>query len=138
LADRIPDLSGRWSGEFAYPQHMGPVTPFVAQIDDRGGRLAGTIIEVDPFHGAVVEALIVGSRHGIGVDFIKSYDAGAPDCYANPVDYVGSLSADGNTVTGVWSLLELDGTFEMRREAALDEPIEKQEAEAIPKPVDAR
>jgi hypothetical protein len=117
---------------------MGPVTPFVAQIDDRGGRLAGTIIEVDPFRGAVLKALVVGSRQGIGVDFIKTYDAGAPGCYENPVDYVGSLSADGNTVAGVWSLLDLDGTFEMRREAALDEPIEKQEAEAVPMPVDAR
>jgi hypothetical protein len=65
------------------------------------------------------------------VDFTKTYSA-PPFGYENPVDYVGSLSDDGNTVKGVWSLLEWDGTFEMRREAASEELAEEEEAVSEP------
>lgn len=57
------------------------------------------------------------------MDFTKIYDAGAPQEYDNPIDYVGSLSSDGNSITGVWSLLEFDGRFEMHREIAISEPM---------------
>jgi hypothetical protein len=122
------NLTGDWSGEFGYPRHSGPTTPFLATLRDDGGRLTGTIIEPDILSGAAsVTATLEGLRHGSSVDFTKTYSA-PPFGYENPVDYVGSLSDDGNTVTGVWSLLDLDGTFEMRREAASEELAEEEEA----------
>lgn len=123
-------LTGHWSGEYAYPRHKGPTTPFLATIEERGGQLTGTIIEPDMNGGATIAATIRGVRHGHGVDFTKQYGPAASPIYGNPVDYVGRLSADGLVITGVWSLLDMDGTFEMRRETAMDEPV--QEREAVP------
>lgn len=128
MGRRTLNLTGDWSGEFAYPRNSGPTTPFLASIRDEGGRLTGTIIEPDIVSGAAsVTATLAGLRQGSSVDFTKTYSA-PPFGYDNPVDYVGSLSDDGNTVTGVWSLVELDGTFEMRREAASEELAEEEQA----------
>ncbi len=49
---------------------------------------------------------------------------------AHAVDYVGRLSGDQNSITGVWSLGSLDGTFEMHREAVWEEQA-GQEAEVV-------
>ena len=62
---------------------------------------------------------MVGHRSGRSVDFTKTYLRNE-DGYENPVDYVGQLSEDGLTITGVWSLLEWNGEFEMTREAGLE------------------
>jgi hypothetical protein len=117
------NLTGSWSGEFSYPRHAGPTTPFLATIADLAGHLSGTIIEPDTFYGGTLEATLIGHRDGTSVDFIKSYGPGAPIDYANPVDYVGRLSADGMVVSGVWSLLDFDGTFEMHRDALPGEAV---------------
>ena len=108
-------------GSYSYPRGAGPTTPFLARIEDRGGALGGSIIEPN-LQGRLsdsVEAFIRGSRHGAAVDFTKVYD-GASDL-AHAVDYVGRLSGDGNSIIGVWSLGDLDGTFEMHREAVWEE-----------------
>ena len=108
----------------------GPTTPFLARIEDEGGALSGTIIEPNTMGPSSdsLEALLRGSRTGTAVDFTKVYD-GASDA-AHAVDYVGRVSADGNTVSGVWSLAQLDGTFEMYREAVWEEQA-GQEAEVV-------
>lgn len=56
--------------------------------------------------------MISGHRSGRSVDFTKIY-IDPPQGYENPVDYVGQMSRDGMTVTGMWSLAEMNGTFEM-------------------------
>ena len=132
------NLSGQWSGEFSYPRHSGPTTPFLARLGDRGGRLDGTIIEPDVFGGGTIEASIAGVRHGSGVDFTKTYGPPAPFGYDAPVDYVGQVSADGNTIAGVWSLLEFDGRFEMRREESMGDAIEVEETIALPEEIPNR
>lgn len=117
------DISGLWMGSYAYPGGIGPTTPFLARIEDRGGSLTGSIVEPN-LQGHVsdgVEAVIRGSRLGSSVDFTKVYD-GAGD-YAHAVDYVGFLSADGTTISGVWSLEDLDGSFEMHRKALWQEKV---------------
>lgn len=119
------NVSGQWWGQFSYPRHEGPTTSFLARLEDHGGRLSGTIIEpniITP--DSTIEAFLTGIRHGTSVDFVKTYGPPAPYGYEHPVDYVGSLSDDGNTIKGVWSLLEFDGTFEMHREAEAGEDIE--------------
>ena len=129
MAEKI-DLSGLWLGSYAYPAGTGPATPFMAKLEDAGGSLTGETVEPN-WVGALsdtLEALIRGSRHGSAVDFTKTYD-GASDC-ARSIDYVGRLSGDGNTITGVWSMDGLDGTFEMYREAVWEE-AEGVEAEVV-------
>jgi hypothetical protein len=144
------NISGLWLGSFSYPAGLGPTTPFLARIEewsgrrvprtrlrsaghcapDHGGSLAGSIIEPNTVGASSteLEAVLSGSRDGHSVDFTKVYD-GASDA-AHAVDYAGRLSGDGNSITGVWSLADLDGTFEMHREAVWEEQ-EGVEAEVV-------
>ena len=129
--DRL-NMTGLWEGAYAYPAYQGPTTPFVAHIEDVDGALSGSIIEPNTigFASDELEAMVAGSRTGRAVDFTKTYD-GSSDA-AHAVDYVGQLSEDGDSVTGVWSLGELDGTFEMRRERAWEELAVTEEAVELP------
>jgi hypothetical protein len=123
------NISGLWMGRYSYA--FGGSVPFLASIEDADGALSGTIIEPNTMgpSGGSLEAILSGSRHGSAIDFTKAYD-GASDA-AHAVDYVGRLSGDGNSVTGVWSLADADGAFEMHREAVWEE-AEGQEAEVVP------
>jgi hypothetical protein len=124
------NISGLWMGSFAYPGAVGPTTPFLAKIEDSDGALSGSIIEPNMMGASSpeLEAVLSGSRQGSAVDFTKLYD-GASDA-AHAVDYVGRLSADGNTIGGVWSLEDMDGSFEMHREAVWEEQV-GEEAEVV-------
>ena len=126
-------MTGMWEGTFAYPAYQGPTTPFVARIAEESGVLGGTIMEPNTMGPSTdeLEAVLTGSRDGRSIDFIKTYD-GSSDA-AHAIDYVGQLSEDGNLVTGVWSLAEFDGTFEMRREIAWEEVLSV-EAEEVAQP----
>lgn len=126
------DMTGMWHGAYAYPAYRGPTTPFVANLVETGGSLSGTILEPNMMshESDELEAVIAGARAGDAVDFIKTYN-GTGDV-AHSVDYVGKLSAGGATVTGVWSLGPLDGTFEMHRDISLVAPIEREEATVLP------
>lgn len=129
VADRI-DLSGLWLGSFSYPRGGGPTTPFMANLVDRGGSLSGEIVEPNTMgpSSETLSAFVAGTRAGTSVDFTKTYD-GASDA-AHSIDYVGLLSEDGNRVTGVWSLEDMDGGFEMYREAVREEAVGR-EAEVV-------
>jgi hypothetical protein len=130
------NLTGLWHGDYAYPGHIGPTTPFLARIEDRDGRLFGTIIEPEMFSGAgTQEAGLDGHRQGFSVDFVKIYSPTSADGYDMPVDYVGRLSDDGLSVTGMWSLAEMNGTFEMHREIEAEALCEQQAVVEVPEPV---
>lgn len=128
--NRRVNLSGLWMGSFSYPGGQGPTTPFLASLTDEGGSISGTTIEPNTIGRSSdqLEAVLSGSRSGSSVDFTKMYDGGSDAAHA--VDYVGRLSPDGNSITGVWSLESLDGTFEMHREAVWEEQA-GQEAEVV-------
>lgn len=132
-ADRH-DMTGLWHGTFAYPAYQGPTTPFVARIHESGGQLSGTIMEPNTigWSSEELEAVLTGARTGHSVDFTKTYD-GSSDA-AHSIDYVGRLSDDGSLVTGVWSLEEMDGTFEMHRDIVLGELIEAESEEEVEVP----
>ncbi len=121
------DLSGEWDGEFAYPAGGGPVTPFLAALTQRGASFTGTIIEPD-IHliGNFAEATIIGVLAGDAVDFTKTYRKAAWG-YENPVDYVGQLLDDATRITGVWSLLDMNGTFEMTRRGGAEAEEEREQ-----------
>ncbi len=59
------------------------------------------------------------------MDFTKTY-SNPSFGYNNPIDYVGRVSEDGKSITGVWSVLNMDGTFEMHRGDASEEETEEQ------------
>jgi hypothetical protein len=128
------DLTGQWHGDFAYSANQGPTTPFVALTDDRFGHLSGTISEHDQFSGTIIEAVLAGTRSGSFVDFTKVYSASAAAEYANPVDYVGAVSSDSQIIMGLWSLLDWDGTFEMRRDTIADYAEALLRAEGVMEP----
>lgn len=77
-----------------------------------------------------LEAFLTGHCAGRSVDFIKIYSDNSAG-YQDAVDYVGQLSAEGEAVTGVWSLLDMDGTFEMFRDQAIEEPVSAAVTEEI-------
>lgn len=113
-------IAGSWDGLFSYPACFGPPTPFVASLTETGGHVTGTVIEPRVFGAAgTIEASLSGHRSGQSVDFTKTYRHPPPG-YENPVDYVGRLSEDGSRIEGVWSVLDLDGTFEMTRDIAAE------------------
>ena len=90
------------------------------------------MIEPDLFRPMqTIGAMISGHRSGRSVDFTKIY-IDPPQGYENPVDYVGQMSRDGMTVTGMWSLAEMNGTFEMQREERATETQEAETAETVP------
>lgn len=119
------DLSGGWDGTFFYPDvpEAGPVTPFLATITDRGGALSGTVIEPHEYRDGTAHATLVGQRIGRSVHFAKDYhDAGWE--YSRTVVYDGTLSDDGEMITGEWSIEHWRGAFEMTRQSAADQDVE--------------
>lgn len=109
------DLSGEWDGHFDYPLALGPRTPFLATITQQGRHFSGTIIEPDLYGGSTAaKAFIEGVITERAVDFTKTYSR-ASAAYSELVDYVGQVQGDGDRITGMWSIYEINGTFEMTR-----------------------
>ncbi len=118
----MPDplnLTGQWDGVFKYPRDYAPTTPFVAELTEEAGAFSGKTIEPDLYKHSPAHARIIGHRSGRSVDFTKTYLRNEHG-YENSVDYVGQLSEDGLSITGVWSLKDWNGEFEMTREAGLE------------------
>ena len=131
MASRPKDISGQWDGQFSYPAGGGPVTPFLATLNQRGTSFTGSIIEPDLYMtGEAAEATVVGVIAGHAVDFTKTYRKAAMG-YKNPVDYVGQLMDKGERIVGVWSLLDMNGTFEMTRHRGAVAQEELEDAAAV-------
>jgi len=132
--DRL-NMTGMWEGTYVYPAFVGPTTPFVANFVDQDGHVSGSTIEPNnlgiPGEPEELEASLVGNRQGRAVDFTKSYLGWAIE---DQIDYVGQLSEDGETITGVWSNADMDGTFEMHRERAWEELASAETSEELPVP----
>ncbi|ANU08493.1 hypothetical protein [Paraurantiacibacter namhicola] len=106
------------------------MTPFLARLRQKGSSLTGTISEPDLYASGTAEATISGIVSGMSVDFTKIYRRAAAG-YENPVDYVGQVLEDGARITGVWSLLHMNGTFEMVRRLAKEEAAKAVVAEEV-------
>ncbi|RDC59424.1 hypothetical protein HME9302_00612 [Alteripontixanthobacter maritimus] len=122
------DLSGSWEGVFTYPGGDMPTTPFVLKARHQGNAFTGEIIEPSIYGGRTISAIASGVCTDRQLDFVKTYRTTGMT-YGTPVDYKAIVSADGLEVTGVWSLPEWAGTFEMHRDA-LPAPRAETEAEA--------
>ena len=107
-------LTGDWRGCYHYLGGTGLTSSFTARIEDDGTHLSGEKIEPDRRGGSVpMRASIVGVRESTTVKFTAF---GTPHSVAfNSVDYVGTVSKDSNTISGMWAFQIFDGPFEMHR-----------------------
>ncbi|MCW5716646.1 MAG: hypothetical protein KIS68_02330 [Bauldia sp.] len=111
------NLTGVWRGRYVYPHHLGEVS-FLATLIETATRLSGTVSEpVGAAEGARMEATLAGDRTGSIVSFVKTYQDLAR--FPDPVEYNGTLSADGMEIRGTWLIRghALRGTFVMARPA---------------------
>lgn len=119
------DLSGRWQGIFNYPRDVPPIG-FAAMLYDIDGALTGETVEPAP-DGRTLAAQLDGRRRGSSVTFAKLYNANDGDYDA--VAYDGTVAADGQEITGRWSIPGIwSGTFIMVREKGIGTPTETEAA----------
>lgn len=117
------DLSGRWTGVYFYPVDAAfnphdvlPPTPFEAQLRDASGDVSGSTLEPDalgPPGAPPIPARIEGHHFDGQLVFTKFPDGGG---HTHSIDYVGSISSDGNSIAGRWVIPgDWSGTFRMQR-----------------------
>lgn len=125
MSSASKDLTGGWDGTFDYPKGpgAGSATPFLATIKDSGGVIEGTIIEPHLYRPGRAHASVLGQRIGTSVHFSKSYE-GAGEWYKSAVIYDGTLSDDGEMISGEWSIGPIRGMFEMTRQPSAEELVE--------------
>lgn len=120
-----PTLTGAWDGIFNYP-HTLPPAAFAAVLREEGGDLSGETIEAGD--GGTRHALLLGTRAGATVMFVKTYD----DWHQTPIRYAGALNDDATEITGRWTMPgDWAGTFIMVRKRNAEETIEEQVGETV-------
>ena len=112
------DVSGEWTGIYSYPSGLPPIS-FLAALTEREGWIAG-VIEEHSREGAGparrLGASIQGRRSGAAVTWLKLYDD--PGFGYDAVGYEGAVSADGEEISGRWSIAgEWSGAFLMVRKS---------------------
>lgn len=128
------DVSGEWTGLYNYPRGLPP-NQFAATLRETAGMIAGETTEPSPSHhtgdgGGRAHAFLDGRRNGDAIDFLKHYDA--VHRAATPVAYAGTISPDGDEITGRWSIAgDWSGTFLMIRRSRRDTAIERRTAEIV-------
>ncbi|MGB3135747.1 MAG: hypothetical protein WBG38_14770 [Nodosilinea sp.] len=101
----MADLSGMWLG--TYWQQDVP-TRFEATLVQGDNTLSGSILD----DGSLGEARLSGTVSGRQVRFVKRYLTSTQ----TSIDYAGTISEDGNHITGQWSISRFDaGPWEAHR-----------------------
>ena len=100
----MADLSGLWLG--TYWQRKQPVR-FEMSLIQGDNTLTGRVLD-DNYLG---EASLRGKVMGRSICFHKSYLISSP----HSVDYIGTISEDGNRMQGNWKIDFLSGKWEARR-----------------------
>lgn len=120
------DLTGRWTGVYFYPVDAEfnpddalPPTPFEAQLHDVGGQVTGSTLEPDnlgPAGAPSIPARLEGHHFDGQLVFTKFPNGGGQ---THTIDYVGAISADGNSISGRWVIHgDWSGPFQMQRNLA--------------------
>jgi len=101
----MTDLSGMWLG--TYWQRETP-TRFETTLVQGGNTLSGSVLD----DGYLGEAQLSGTVTGRQVRFVKRYIAQS----VPSIDYIGTVSEDGDRITGQWSIAGFDsGPWEAHR-----------------------
>lgn len=91
-------IDGKWRGHYTYAYNSDAGSSFDAYFEDRKGALSGEIVD-DEWLGA---AVIVGSFSFPDIRFTKQYTTRK----LSTIDYTGTMSADGKTMSGKWVIYE--------------------------------
>lgn len=116
---RIQDLSGLWTGFYAYDLTDDAV-PFTAWLSEEDGSITGSVLEEDITSGELsgeCESEIIGERRGLDVRFTKIETAGI-DGTLRLLRYQGDTDPDCCVISGVWFFddpADNSGTFMMTR-----------------------
>jgi hypothetical protein len=117
------DLTGIWYGRYDASGY-NETNSFIANIEESGGLVSGTITEPDSTGQAVARrAFVSGRRAGPAVEFTKQYDGGV---FAHAVRYWGMVNEDGTEIAGRWIIVRHGGTFVMSREKFSAEELEEE------------
>lgn len=110
-------IAGFWTGEYAYDDVTGLKVEFHAELSQKGTIMSGNSTEENTFGGQGGQILIAelfGKVSGESVDFTKSYTNGP--AHQDKILYQGTLSDDGNLISGKWTMLSMwTGSFKMTR-----------------------
>lgn len=134
-------IAGKWRGHYQYRGVPDSGSGFGAFFSETAGRIDGTV--EDDF--APGEASVTGSFFFPSVQFTKVYRYPIRDyivdkqsnqvmmytAFADPIEYEGSMSEDGKTMRGTWTInsasgLPVTGTWTAYR---LEEKEKKKEKE---------
>lgn len=91
-------ISGTWRGHYSYAKMPDEGSGFDAVLEEEGGFLSGHIHD-DFFLG---EAVVSGSFSFPTLQFTKTYVQSSP----YPVQYNGTMTEDGKTIGGKWSIVD--------------------------------
>jgi hypothetical protein len=100
----MADVSGSWLGTY---WQEGVPTRFEATLLQSGNSLSGNILD-DDYLG---EAEVSGEVIGRSITFTKSYLTTSPF----PVNYVGTIAEDENSMQGTWNIGRASGRWEAHR-----------------------
>ncbi|WP_436357174.1 hypothetical protein [Brevundimonas sp. CEF1] len=96
-----------------------PVAGSEAQLHDVGGEVTGSTLEPDnlgPIGAPPIPARLEGHHFDSQLVFTKFPNGGGQ---THTIDYVGSISADGNSIAGRWVIHgDWSGPFQMQRNLA--------------------
>ena len=96
-------IAGSWRGHYAYYNVPDQGSGFGVVFVEEGGGLIGQIRD-DFWPG---EALLTGSFSYPSVTFTKVYVLGG----LAPIKYEGTMTGDGNTLNGTWSIVEASVSY---------------------------
>ena len=132
MSDDSASLTGTWDGLYFYPGDGRPVS-FVANLNDAGQNLAGTIEETDTLWDiGPVSATVDGRRAGNMVFFTKTYDGRGG--WFHSVAYEGVIDADVTEIHGSWAVHGISGTFLMMRPRAAAKAVSREAADRVDTP----
>ena len=111
------EVTGFWTGEYAYDNGRGLVVEFHAELEQAGAILSGNTTENNTFGdqgGNILIAELFGKVSGKRIDFTKSYTNGPPG--QEKILYQGTISEDGSFISGSWTMMSMwAGSFKMTR-----------------------
>jgi hypothetical protein len=107
---RNASLTGFWTGAYWYsgvvPASLAGGAPFNAYLEEEGGMLSGTTLEINTFAnlrdaGGDLEATLFGMRSGSEVTFTKRYNP-TPGVHQTPIRYAGHVDPALSRIEGEW------------------------------------
>ena len=124
------EVTGFWTGEYAYDNVRGLVVEFQADLLQAGAMFSGYTTEQNTFGdqaGQFLLATLFGKVVNQRIDFAKNYTNGPPG--QEKILYQGTISEDGSFISGSWTMMSMwTGSFKMTR-AIEQEPKAKAKAE---------